>query len=51
MEQEKLRKLFLITILIIVILFSIILYSFNTIEGMVYSNPYEPYALLNKIVL
>ncbi len=34
MKQDQLRNLFIMTILIIIILFSIVLFIFNTIEGM-----------------
>jgi len=52
MDKTRLRRFFIMTILIIIIIFSITLYVFNTIEsqveGMIFSNPYEPYAILNK---
>jgi hypothetical protein len=54
MDKDRLRRFFIITILIIIIIFSIVLYIFNTIEaqveGMMFSNPYEPYAILNKAI-
>lgn len=41
MEQEKLKWLFIMTIMIIIILFTIVLLTFNTIEGM------SPYNILS----
>jgi len=35
MDKSKLRNLFFITVLIIIILFSFVLFIFNTVEGMV----------------
>ncbi len=34
MDQTKLRNIFIMTILIIIIIFSLVLFTFNTIEGM-----------------
>lgn len=38
MNKNKLRNLFILTILIIIILFSLVLVIFNTVEGMI---PYQ----------
>ncbi len=50
MNQERLRNLFIITILVIIILFSTILFAFNTIEGMIYARPYEYYTVFNTVI-
>ncbi len=44
MDKPQLRNMFIITILIIIILFSIVLFIFNSIEGMTnipYSSRYS----------
>jgi hypothetical protein len=42
MDKPKLRNLFIMTILIIIIIFSLVLVMFNTIEGMApYQFPYN----------
>ncbi len=50
MDRIKLRNMFIITILIIILLFSLILFTFNTIEGM--SIPMNTkYSFIDNIII
>jgi hypothetical protein len=49
MNQQSLKNMFIMTILIIVIIFSLVLVAFNTIEGM--TMPFTPkYSFIDNLI-